>query len=173
LLRNTEICSLKGRGPGDALSGELLGLVAGIIGGVIASMIGVGVEMAVYTLMVLVYRTDQKIAIPTAVCAAALASIEGAAIHIHLGDIDPDSIYNWLAAGPIVIFGAPTGTFLMSKLPRVKVLYFIAVLCVFQFIWTLSQTAHSSTEWTFTAGAMVVAATVLYTLYRTGRRAEI
>jgi uncharacterized membrane protein YfcA len=172
LLRNSEICGLKGRGPGETPSAELLGLVAGLIGGTMAAMIGVGVEMCVYTVMVLVYRTDLKIAIPTAVSAAALASILGAILHIHTGDIDNDALYNWLAAGPIVIFGAPIGTFLVSKLPRIQVLYFVSALCVFQFIWTLQQTAHTRTEWLFTGAAMLVAAFVLFVLYQTGKRRE-
>jgi uncharacterized membrane protein YfcA len=173
LLRNTEICGLKGRGPGETLNAELVGCIAGLIGGTMASMIGVGVEMAVYTLMVLVFRTDLKIAIPTAVSAAALASIEGAFLHIYLGDIGSDALFNWLAAGPIVIFGAPIGTWLVTKLPRIKVLYFVSTLCVLQFVWTLQQTAHTRTEWLFTGGALLVAACVLFTLYRTGERREV
>jgi uncharacterized protein len=170
IARNGEICGLKGKGPGDTPGAELIGLAAGLIGGTMASMIGVGVEMAVYTVMVLVFRADLKIAIPTAVSAAALASIEGAVLHLYLGDIDQQALFNWLAAGPIVLFGAPTGAYLVSILPRVKVLYFVSALCVLQFIWTLQQTAHSTAEWWFVAVAMVVAIAVLTTLYSTGRR---
>jgi uncharacterized protein len=173
LTKNREICDLKGKGPGDTPSAEIIGLLAGLIGGTIASMIGVGVEMAVYTVMVLLFRTDLKIAIPTAVSAAALASIEGAALHLYLGDIDSQAIFNWLAAGPIVIFGAPIGTYLVSILPRMKVLYFVAFLCVFQFIWNLQQTAHSSGEWWFVAVAMVVAVVILSALYGTGKRGTV
>jgi len=169
LTRNTEICGLKGKGPADASVAAWTGLAAGLIGGIIASMIGVGVEMAVYTVMVLVFRTDLKIAIPTAVSAAALASIEGALLHSYLGDIDHETIFNWLAASPIVIFGAPIGTYLVSILPRTKVLYFVSTLCVLQFVWTLYQTAHSSLEWWFVAVAMVVAVVILVTLYRFGK----
>jgi uncharacterized membrane protein YfcA len=169
LSKNVELCGLKGKGPGDTPGAELTGLAAGLIGGTMASMIGVGVEMAVYTVMVLVFRADLKIAIPTAVSAAALASIEGAALHIYMGDIDSQTLFNWFAAAPIVIFGAPAGAYLMSILPRMKVLYFVSALCVLQFIWTLQQTAHSSLEWWFVAVAMVVAVIVLSTLYRTGR----
>jgi uncharacterized membrane protein YfcA len=169
LSKNAEICGLKGKGPGDTPRAELIGLTAGLIGGTMASMIGVGVEMAVYAVMVLVFRTDLKIAIPTAVSAAALASIEGAALHVYMGDIDSQALFNWLAASPIVIFGAPTGAYLVSILPRMKVLYFVSALCVFQFVWTLQQTAHSSTEWLFVASAMAVAVVVLATLYRTGK----
>lgn len=170
LSKNREICGLKGKGPGDTPGAELIGLAAGLIGGIMASMIGVGVEMAVYTVMVLVFRADLKIAIPAAVSAAALASIEGAALHLYLGDIDSQALFNWLAAGPIVIFGAPAGAYLVSVLPRMKVLYFVSALCVLQFIWTLEQTAHSSTEWWFVAIAMVVAVVALSTLYGTGKR---
>ena len=173
LSKNREICNLKGKGPGDTPSAEMIGLLAGVIGGAMASMIGVGVEMAVYTVMVLVFRTDLKIAIPTAVSAAALASIEGAMLHVYMGDIDSQALFNWLAAAPIVIFGAPTGAYLVSILPRMKVLYFVSFLCVFQFIWTLQQTAHTMTEWWFVAVAMVVAVVVLSVLYRSGKRAAM
>ncbi|MEQ1948891.1 MAG: sulfite exporter TauE/SafE family protein [Bryobacteraceae bacterium] len=173
LSKNLEICGLKGKGPADPSTAGWVGFAAGLIGGTMASMIGVGVEMAVYTSMVLLFRTDLKIAIPTAVSAAALASIEGALLHAYLGDIESETIYNWLAATPIVIFGAPIGTYLVSILPRPKVLYFVSFLCVLQFVWTLYQTAHSAMEWWFVGGAMVVAVAVLFTLYRTGKSRAI
>lgn len=169
LLKNSEICALVGRGPGETVRAELVGLGAGLVGGIMASMIGVGVEMAVYTVMVLVFRADLKIAVPTAVSAAALASIQGAALHGYLGDLDQQSIYNWLSATPIVIFGAPAGAWLVSVLPRIKVLYFVSGLCVFQFIWTLQQTARLPADWLFAAGAMTFAGTVLTLLYKTGK----
>lgn len=171
LSKNLEICGLKGKGPADPSTAAWAGLVAGLIGGTMASMIGVGVEMAVYTLMVLMFRTDLKIAIPTAVSAAALASVEGALLHGYLRDIDQETIFNWLAATPLVIFGAPIGTYLVSILPRTKVLYFVSFLCVFQFVWTLYQTAHTRLEWSFVGIAMVVAVTLLITLYRIGKSA--
>jgi uncharacterized protein len=172
LLKNSEICSLKGRGPADNARSEMFGLAAGLVGGTMASMIGVGVEMCVYTMMVLYFRADLKVAIPTAVCAAALASIEGAIIHLYIGDVDRTAVMNWLAAGPIVIFGAPIGTYLVSILPRIRVLYFVSALCVFQFRWTLQQTAKSESEWWFVADAMIVAALVLAFLYRNGKERE-
>jgi len=172
LARNTEICGLKGKPPLNVPSTEVMGLAAGLVGGLLASMIGVGVEMCVYTVMVLVFRADLKIAIPTAVSAAALASVEGAALHLWIGDIDRQAVMNWLAAGPIVIFGAPAGTWLVSVLPRIRVLYFVSALCVFQFFWTLQQTAHGRAEWIFTAAAMALAIILLSVLYKAGRRRE-
>ena len=170
LFRNREICGLKGRGPANDTHTLRAGLVAGLIGGTLASMIGVGVEMCVYSVMVLVFRTDLKIAIPTAVAAAALASIEGAALHLWLGDVDRQAVMNWLAAAPIVIFGAPAGTWIVSVLPRIRVLYFVSGLCLFQFIWTLQQAAHGRAEWLFVVAAMTLAVVILVALYKAGTR---
>jgi uncharacterized membrane protein YfcA len=172
LTRNVEICGLKNKGPEATSSTLLVGVCAGLIGGTLAAIIGVGAEMCVYAIMVLFYRSDLRIAIPTAVSAAALCSLVGAAVHIHLADIDREATMNWLAAGPIVIFGAPIGTWLGARLPRVKVLYFVSGLCVFQFLWTLQQTAHGATEWIFVAVAMSIGMAVLFVLYNTGRRRE-
>lgn len=138
VARNIEICGLKNKGPQPTVSALLMGVCAGLIGGTIASIIGVGAEMCIYAVMVLFYRADLRIAIPTAVSAAALCSIVGAGIHVHLADIDHETAMNWPAAGPIVIFGSPTGAWLSARLPRAKVLYFVAGLCVLQFLWTLA-----------------------------------
>ena len=163
-----EIRGLAGRGPSGAHI-VASGLAAGFIGGVIASAIGVGVEMAVYVVMALVYRSDLRIAIPTAVSAAAIASIEGAALHLSVGNIGREAFYNWLAAAPIVIFGAPTGAYVMTVLPRVGILYFVSGLCVFQFVWTLSQAARGATEWLFVVIALSIATIVFSVLYCFGR----
>jgi uncharacterized membrane protein YfcA len=172
LFRNPEICEMKNKGPQPNRATAMAGLAAGLIGGTLAAIIGVGAEMCVYALMVLVYRTDLRIAIPTAVSAAALASLVGATLHLWLGDIDRQAAMNWLASGPIAIFGAPIGAWLGARLPRVKVLYFVSALCVFQFLWTLQQTAHGPTEWIFVALAMSIGLVLLFILYRTGKYRE-
>jgi len=172
LFRNIEICGLHGRGPLSNVSTVLIGLAAGIVGGTLASIIGVGVEMCVYAVLVLVYRTDLRIAIPTAVAACGLSSLEAAALHVWIRDIDRQTAMNWLAAGPVVIFMVPVGTWLARRLPRVRVLYFVAGLCIFQFLWTLQQTAGGRTEWIFAAAAMSTGSVLLYILYKTGKRRE-
>ena len=172
LAKNREICGLHGKGPGDSPRAAPIGLAAGLIGGSIAGIIGVGVEMAIYTAMVLVYRADLKIAIPTAVAAAALASLEGAALHVfYLRDIEPATFYDWLAAGPIVIFGAPAGAFLMTMVPRIRVLYAVSALCLLQFVWTLNRTAHRAADWWFVLFALLAAGTIQTALYSAGKRA--
>lgn len=77
--------------------------------------------------------------------------------------------YNWLAAAPVVILGAPLGALLVSVISRVKTLYFVAVLCVLQFVWTIQQVGPSAGEWVFVAVSLVLAGLGFVALYRLGR----
>jgi uncharacterized membrane protein YfcA len=166
---NRELCSLKRAGPPNAASTGWIGLLAGMLGGTIAAMIGVGVELCIFSVMVLIYRADLRIAIPTAICAGALASAGGVALHIWLGDLGRRAVMDLFAAGPLGIFGAPCGAWVGGILPRSRLLYFVAALCVFQFLWTLQQAARGRAEWIFTGIAMCVAAMALFALYSIGK----
>lgn len=169
LAKNREICSLDGARPIAGVSAMKAGLAAGVVGGVIASMIGVGVEMVLYTVLVLLYRCDLKVAVPTAVSAMAIASLMGTGLYAVIGDIQREVFFNWLAAAPVVIFGAPVGAYLVTVISRIKILYFVSALCVIQFAWTLRQISPSGTQWLFVAAAMLAARAILHLLYRRGK----
>jgi uncharacterized membrane protein YfcA len=170
LARNKEFCALKVNPALEWNAAARVGLPLGLLGGVIASMIGVGLEMVLYTVLVLLFRCDLKVAVPTAVCATAIASIVGAALHIAIGDIPKAIFGDWLAAAPIVIFGAPAGTFIVTRVPRMKLLYFVSALCVFQFFWTLRATSLNRAEWSFVIALLVVANAGFVLLYRRGKQ---
>ena len=173
MARNREFCSMAGVLPIDRGPAMRAGLLVGVIGGVMALIIGVGVEMTLYTVLVLLYRCDLKIAVPTAVSAMAMTSVMGVAGHLALGDIPRDVFMKFLAAGPIVIFGAPIGTYILSVIPRVKTLYFISILCVLQFVWTMMSIERTSAEWTFVIVAMILAGAAFLVLYRRGQRKSL
>jgi len=168
LAKNREICSLNSNPKIARSTAMKLGLVVGLAGGLTTSIIGVGIEMMIYTILILLFRCDLKVAIPTAVSAMAVTSVMGIALHAALGDIGSEVFYNWLAAAPIVVFGAPFGAFLVSIIPRVRTLYFVSALCLIQFIWTLRQVNPSPKEWTLVGAALLAAVTGFYLLYRRG-----
>jgi uncharacterized protein len=169
LLKNKEVCSLNRvpeiGGPRDIL----VAVSVGILGGIVNSIIGVGIEMVLYSVLVLRYRCDLKIAVPTSVSMGALTSILAIALHAWIGDIGKEVFYNWLAAAPIVVLGAPFGTYLVSIIPRIRTLYFVSALCVFQFIWTLSQVTPRFAEWIFVGVAVLSANLIFHLLYRLGK----
>jgi len=169
IAKNHEFSAMTGTRRVTGQAALSVGLVVGIIGGVIASITGNGVEMILYVALVLLYRCDLKIAVPTAVSAMAATSVIGVATRLYVAHISSDVMMKFLAAGPFVIFGAPIGTYIVSVIPRRRTLYALAILCVAQFAWTLDRLERTPTEWIFVAIAMTSAGAVFYWMYRRGR----
>jgi uncharacterized membrane protein YfcA len=137
LLRLDDIAvatPLPGPDSGRFAAGVLTGFVAGAT---IVAVTGVGVDMLLYALLVLGYRTDPKIAIPTSVVAMAYNSVLGMAIKFFVAGVDPGVFSNWLAAAPVVALGAPLGAWVVGIVGRRPTLLFVAVLCLVQFAWTV------------------------------------
>lgn len=137
-----------GREPWHAFVGALVG----VLGGIVASITGVGIDMAIFVVLVLLDRADLKVAIPTSVILMAFTSVVGllsnlllAATGNPLYAIDPEVFYSWLAAAPVVALGAPLGAYVVQLIPRGPTLLFVALLCIAQFAWTLWQESVSFT----------------------------
>ncbi len=138
LWRIGEISSHEGMTDFDEKWDTRLGIVIGFLAGTcFVSVSGVGIDMVLYTVLVLVCRADLKIAIPTSVIIMAYASVIGILTKIFFTGVQPGVFENWLAAAPIVALGAPLGVFAVALLGRKPTLIGVAVLCVGQLIWTL------------------------------------
>ncbi len=119
-----------------------VGLAIGVAGGITASITGVGIEMINYAVLVLLYRADLKIAIPTSVVLMAFTSVVGiaanlalAAVNPQLHALPPELFANWLTAVPVVVLGAPLGALLLHLIPRWITLIVVSTLCLAQFVW--------------------------------------
>ncbi len=120
-----------------------IGLGIGLLGGVVASVTGVGIDMIIYAVLVLLYRADMKISIPTSVILMAFTSVIGIGTNLFLSHIypevyrvDPEVFNNWLAAAPVVALGAPLGAYVVNLISRKPTLVIVSLLCIFQFGWT-------------------------------------
>ena len=123
-----------------------LGLTIGVLGGVVAAVTGVGIDMIIYAVLVLLYRADLKVAIPTSVILMAFTSVIGITTNVLLAKnfpgtyaVVPEVFHNWLAAAPVVAIGAPFGAWVISRLPRKPTLLIVSVLCIAQFVWTVFE----------------------------------
>ncbi len=116
-----------------------LGLWLGLFASTsVTSVTGVGIDMVIYTALVLICRADLKIAIPTSVVIMAFNSVLGVGIKLSVGDGLATGVYeNWLAAAPVVALGAPLGVWIVDRIGRKPTLLVVATLCVGQFAWTL------------------------------------
>ena len=114
-----------------------VGFVVGwVAGGTVASVTGVGIDMLLYSALVLISRADLKIAIPTSVLIMAFTSLVGLLVRLISGGLTPGVFENWLAAAPIVCLGAPLGALVVNWIGRAPTLYFVSLLCLVQFGWT-------------------------------------
>jgi uncharacterized protein len=155
LYRTDDICRNVGETPAAHRLDRNVGFAVGLLAGAtVAAITGVGVDMILYTVMVLLMRADLKIAIPTTVIVMAFASLAGIATEGLCGGVQPGVYENWLAAAPVVAVGAPIGAFVVNRVGRRPTLYVVAFLCIAQFVWTLSESLAD-------LGALGVAAALL------------
>jgi len=140
LYRTGDICSNIGETPAAHRFDRNVGFAVGLLGGAcVASVTGVGIDMILYAVMVLLMRADLKVAIPSSVILMAFTSVVGIAVKLLFAGVEPGVFGNWLAAAPIVAIGAPLGAFIVGHIGRRPTLMVVAVLCVFQFLWTMQQ----------------------------------
>jgi uncharacterized membrane protein YfcA len=156
-----------------------IGLGIGVVGGVVASITGVGIDMIVYAVLVLLYRADLKISIPTSVCLMAFTSVVGIAVNVLLARIRPD-VYqidsevfaNWLAAAPVVALGAPLGAVVVEMISRKPTLLIVSMLCLIQFGWTLIHERVTGVALVAAILAVVVCNVIFHMLYSLGHCPE-
>jgi hypothetical protein len=131
--------------------------------------------MLIYTVLVLLARTDIRIGIPTSVILMAFTSLVGLASNQILSRIDPvlyhfdrEVFANWLAAAPIVALGAPFGALMVNVIPRGPTLIIVSLLCVGQFVWTCIHEHVSWTTFALAIGGVLACNVLFHFMYRIG-----
>ena len=173
LRRINEITSYQGMTPHNIAFDHRVGFIVGFFGGLtIASITGVGIDMFIYMFLVLWCHADLKIAIPTSVVLMAFTSVVGIVTKLLLGDLQPGTFENWLAAAPVVALGAPFGALVVSKVGRRPTLVIVSILCVVQFAWTLVHERDALNAWNVAAALMgvVVFLLIFQDMYKHGYR---
>jgi len=109
-------------------------IVFGFVGGVISSLFGTGINIFTYCIMTIYYRVSEKVATPSSVIIMTIETLLGFFIHAQvIKDFQPDAFEMWIACVPIVVFFAPLGAFVISKLPRTRIAQFLYIILVVQF----------------------------------------
>lgn len=123
---------------------RVVGFAIGLGGGaLVSSTTGVGIDMLIYMLLVLICQADSKIAIPTSVILMAFTSVVGCGTQMLRGALEPGVFEHWIAAAPVVALGAPLGAVAVNFVGRTHLLKFVSLLCVAQFIWTMHHESKS------------------------------
>ncbi len=98
---------------------KVFSLVAGLWGGIVSGLVGSGMDIIGFSIMVLLFGLCEKVSTPTSVILMAINAVVGFILHQYfIGDfVEPITNY-WLAAVPVVVVGAPTGAILCNLMKR-------------------------------------------------------
>lgn len=103
--------------------------LTGFLGGMISSVIGVGIDMMTFILLTLLFGVNEKISTPTTVVMMGLLSVFG---FFWFGavksEINPVVWQYWMSCVPVVIFGAPFGAWVCSKIKRDHLIWLLLLL---------------------------------------------
>lgn len=117
-------------------------LIAGVLGGTVSGLVGSGIDMICFSVLVLLFRVCESIATPTSVILMAINSLAGVLLHfVALNGINEQVHAYWLAAVPVVVVGAPLGAFCCSRMHHLHIRYLLIFLISIELcssIWILS-----------------------------------
>jgi uncharacterized membrane protein YfcA len=115
-------------------SDEMGLILFGFIGGIISSLFGTGINIFTYCIMTIYFGISEKVATPSSVIIMSIETILGFFLHAQIiKDFQRDAFDMWIACIPIVIFFAPLGALVVSKLPRLLIAKFLYFILFIQF----------------------------------------
>lgn len=147
-------------------------IIFGFIGGIISSLFGTGINIFTYCIMTIYYRVSEKVATPSSVIIMTVETLLGFFLHAQvLRDFQPDAFEMWIACVPIVVFFAPLGAFVISKLPRKSIARFLYFILIVQFIGAIWVIRPSMIQLIMCATVLAVGLTTFVYLARMKRSA--
>jgi uncharacterized membrane protein YfcA len=147
---------------------RLILLVVGIIGGSVSGLTGSGLDISIFSVLILGYGLDERVATPSSVILMSTNAVIGFAWRALVASpsIDAQAWELWAVCVPIVVVGAPLGAWFISTKARIVVLAFLLLSIAAQFIAAL---ALLPMDWKMLAFATVVTAGAFFVFTLIGR----
>lgn len=114
---------------------QVFSLVVGVWGGIVSGLVGSGMDIVGFSVMVLLFGLCEKVSTPTSVILMAINAVVGFILHQYfIGNfIEPVTNY-WLAAVPVVVVGAPTGAMLCNLMKRKTISRILISLIIIELV---------------------------------------
>ena len=113
-------------------------LTIGVLGGIVSGLVGSGIDMLCFSVLVLLFRISESIATPTSVILMAINSVFGVLLQLYFFDgINAQVQAYWLAAVPVVVVGAPLGAYFCSRMHYLHIRYLLIVLIIIELVTSL------------------------------------
>ena len=168
-------------------------LAFALVGGLFSSLAGSGTDVMLFVFIVLVAGVTPKVAIPTSIVAMATVSTLGLAIlgllhgqlNIGLSEGNVVSVADvpfgpeaasrfdlfgiWLAAAPIVVWGAPLGAWLAARVSERIVIAFVGAMALLEVLTTAIFLDQLRTDFVLLGYALVGLVVVWWAVTRLDR----
>ncbi|TVQ68113.1 MAG: sulfite exporter TauE/SafE family protein [Balneolaceae bacterium] len=113
-------------------------LLVGVFGGVFSSVLGNGLDICSFSYVVIKYGLSEKVATPTSVMLMASNAIAGLILNTWVVQtMQPEAIQYWLVSIPVVIFGAPLGAYVITRIGRKTIAGILISIIIIQFVTAL------------------------------------
>jgi uncharacterized protein len=137
-------------------------LLIGTIGGIFAAYTGAGADALTFVVLTLAFGIDEKISTPTTIIIMALNSVIGFFLHAAVSQ-DIGMAWNyWLVTIPIVIVGAPLGSFVLSLITRDMLIIGILLLIGTEALSTILLVPFSATIIQITGLALLISSVTFW-----------
>lgn len=108
-------------------------LLAGFIGGGMSGLVGNGIDIICFSVLVLLFRLSEKVSTPTSVVLMAINAMAGFLLYLFvIGGFTERVEQYWLAAVPVVVVGAPLGAYCCTKLNNRTIAGMLILLIVIE-----------------------------------------
>lgn len=147
---------------------RIVSLVAGFWGGIVSGLVGSGMDIVGFSVMVLLFGLCEKVSTPTSVISMAINAVVGFLLDkFVIGDFAEPIISYWLAAVPVVVVGAPLGAMLCSLLKRKTVTRILIGLIFIELVSSLILIPLNVTLISFSLFVFVLFSLIYYWMYQT------
>jgi uncharacterized protein len=142
-------------------------LAAGFLGGILSGLVGSGIDIVCFSLMVLLFRLSVKVATPTSVVLMALSAVVGFCLHYFFIGGFTETVRNyWLAAVPVVVIGAPAGALICARLNNKTIANVLIGLIGIELVSTLWIIPLNERLLLTGASAFICFSFLFYTMHR-------
>ncbi|MFK5948436.1 MAG: TSUP family transporter [Methylococcales bacterium] len=111
-------------------------MLTGVVGGVMTGLVGNGIDIVCFSVMVLLFRLSEKVSTPTSVVLVAFNAMVGFVLQLFvIGGFTEKVETYWLSVVPVVVVGAPLGAYICTHMSNKAI---VSTLLILIFVELLS-----------------------------------
>ncbi|MEM7757275.1 MAG: sulfite exporter TauE/SafE family protein [Cyanobacteria bacterium P01_A01_bin.40] len=147
---------------------RIISLIAGVWGGIVSGLVGSGMDIFSFSIMVLLFGLCEKVSTPTSVILMAINAVVGFCLERYIiGSFTEPVVGYWLAAVPVVVIGAPMGAMLCSLLRRKTMMRILIGLVFVELISSLLLIPLNATLIYYSMFVFIIFSLFYYWMYQT------